>query len=161
MRLRPPRGASLLEVVVVCGILGAVCALIWSAGPLIRRLALHTAAATLVGDLRAVQARAMAEHVAARSHGIVFTVATDRYTVIVRAGPARTTVRKVRLPRGVTITYARFGGGVPTAAVFSGTSLFAAPSGAGTVTLSAGSSRLCIRVLPATGRIRVADTNCP
>jgi hypothetical protein len=45
--------------------------------------------------------------------------------------------------------------------MFSGLSLFGAPSGAGTVTLQGGGSRLCVRVLPATGRIRVGASGCP
>ncbi|HEY3248954.1 MAG TPA: hypothetical protein VGK88_11760 [bacterium] len=155
------RGSSLLEVIVVFGILGAMVALMWTAGPYLRRLSLHAAAGTLVGDLRAVQAKAIAERVATRSYGIVFSVPSDRYTLVISNRSLRTPLRVVRLAPGVTITYARFGGGAPTAALFSSSSLFGAPSGAGTVTLRAGPSALCVRVLPATGRIRVADTNCP
>ncbi|MGH2348631.1 MAG: prepilin-type N-terminal cleavage/methylation domain-containing protein [bacterium] len=156
------RGATLLEVVVVLGILGVVFAFTWSAaGSLARRLALRAAGTVLVSELRAAQARAIAEHRSGRSHGIAFAVGADRYTVIVREGSRRTPGRVVRLPSGVRTTYARFGGGSPQTAMFSASSLFGAPSGAGTVTLQAGGSRLCVRVVPATGRIRVANTGCP
>jgi type II secretory pathway pseudopilin PulG len=156
------RGATLLEAVVVLGILGVVLTFTWSAaGPLARRLALHSAASVLLSDLRAAQARAIAEHRPGRSHGIAFAVGSDRYTIIVREGSRRIPGRVVRLPSGVRTPYARFGGGSPTTAMFSGLSLFGAPSGAGTVTLQAGSSRLCLRVVPATGRIRVATIGCP
>jgi hypothetical protein len=60
----------------------------------------------------------------------------------------------------VDITYARFGG-VPSLVMFTGVSLLGAPSGGGTVTLAAGSAVLCIRVQPATGRVRVDDARCP
>jgi Tfp pilus assembly protein FimT len=156
------RGATLLEAVVVLGILGVVLTFTWSAaGPLMRRLALHSAASVLLSELRAAQARAIAEHRPGRSHGIAFAVGSDHYTIIVREGSRRVPGRVVRLPSGVRTTYARFGGGSPQTAMFSGTSLFGAPSGAGTVTLHAGGSRLCVRVVPATGRIRVASTGCP
>lgn len=159
---RQSRGATLLEAVVVLGILAVVLTFTWSAaGPLMRRLALHSAAGVLLSDLRAAQARAIAEHRPGRSHGIAFAVGSDRYTIIVRDGSRRIPGRVVRLPPGVRTAYARFGGGSPTTAMFSGLSLFGAPSGAGTVTLQGGGSRLCVRVLPATGRIRVGASGCP
>ncbi len=138
-----------------------MASIIWQAGSLAARLRLRSAAVTLVSDLRAAQARAMAERQPARVHGLEFQVGSDRYLVVVRDGPAMSMRQERRLPGGVRVTYARFGGSVPTAAQFHGVSLFGAPSGGGTVTLASGAVRVCVRLLPATGRIRVAGAGCP
>src|SRR5207247_7097427 len=86
---------------------------------------------------------------------------SDRYFIVVRDESTTTQSRLRRLPDGVRVTYARFGGAVSTAALFNGVSLFGAPSGGGTVTLANGQARWCVRLLPATGRIRVAAVGCP
>ncbi len=143
------------------GLFGAVAALTWQVGPLAARLRVRAATTVLVSDLRAAQARAMAERRAGRAHGLQFLIDRDRYLVVVRDGSTVTSQQERRLPGGVRITYARFGGSVPTAALFHGVSLYGAPSGGGTVTVASSNVRLCVRVLPATGRIRVANTGCP
>lgn len=155
------RGFTLLELVVAGGLAAGLFTIIWLVQPLQSRLALRAAAATLVGDVRLVQARAIAEREPDRRHGIEFRPVESRYLLFVRQGPSTTVVREQRLPPRVRLTYARFGGGAPTMVFFTGVSLFGAPSGGGTVTLSSGSARLCVRLLPATGRVRVANTGCP
>ncbi len=145
----------------MAGLVGAVAALTWQAGSLAARLRVRAAGVVLVSDLRAAQARAIAERRAGRAHGLQFLVGSDRYLVVVRDGPVATQSQERRLPGGVRVTYARFGGSVPTAALFHGASLFGAPSGGGTVTLASGRVQLCVRLLPATGRIRVAALGCP
>lgn len=154
-------GITVVEVLVVLGIAMIVLALTWRSDPLGGRLALRSAAALLVSDLRLAQARAIVERDPARAHGLEISPGSDRYVVFVREGAVQRIVRAQRLPSRVRITYARFGGAATTAVLFTGVSLFGAPSGGGTVTLSAGSARLCIRVAPATGRVRVSNTNCP
>lgn len=155
------RGATIFEVLVVVGVIAVVAALGWHADPLAARLALRAAASTLAGNLRAAQARAMAERRNDRAHGIEIRPGSDRYVVFVREGTVRVPLREERLPLRVRITYARFGGSPPTIVMFTGVSLLGAPSGGGTVTLASGGARLCVRVAPATGRVRVAATNCP
>lgn len=155
------RGATLLEVVVAIGLGAIVAVFVWQAGSLTVRLRVRAAAVVLVSDLRTVQARAVAERRSDRAHGLQFLVGGDRYLVVVRDGSVATQSLERRLPPGVRVTFARFGGSVPTAALFHGASLFGAPSGGGTVTLASGPARLCVRLLPATGRIRVAATECP
>lgn len=138
-----------------------MAAIVWQAGSLVTRVRLRAAAVTLVSDLRAAQARAMAERRSARAHGLQFQPGSDYYLIVVREGGSVSRTRERRFPPGVRVTYARFGGAPPTAALFHGLSLFGAPSGGGTVTLASGGKRLCVRVLPATGRIRVAASGCP
>lgn len=103
----------------------------------------------------------MAERRAAVAHGVRFPPGAGVYQVVVREGSRLLVSRDRPLPAGVRITYARFGGAVPDEALFHGRSLFGAPSGGGTVTLAAGRMRLCVRLLPATGRIRVTTIGCP
>jgi len=146
---------------VVLSIAALMAAIVWQAGSLVTRVRLRAAAVTLVSDLRAAQARAMAERRSARAHGLEFLVGSDRYLLVVRDGSAAASRRERRLPSGVRVTYARFGGNLPTVALFHGVSLFGAPSGGGTVTLASGAVRLCVRLIPATGRIRVAASGCP
>ncbi|MEX0765278.1 MAG: hypothetical protein WD140_00565 [bacterium] len=155
------RGATLFEVLVVTGILAGVMSAVWLAQPLLARMALRSAAVMLVADLRLVQARAMAERQPDRGHGLEFLADGSRYTVFNRIGSVPTVVREQRLPDRVRVTYARFGGSMPSGVFFTGVSLFGAPSGGGTVTLAAGGARLCVRVLPATGRLRISNTGCP
>jgi len=155
------RGVTLLEVLIVAGILAGVMGSVWLAQPLLERIALRTAAVTLIADLRLVQARAMAERQPDRGHGIEFPAGGSRYNIFTRTGSVATVVREQRLHDRVRLTYAHFGGATPTSVFFTGVSLFGAPSGGGTVTLTAGGARLCVRVLPATGRIRVSNTSCP
>lgn len=145
----------------VLSIAALMAAIVWQAGSLVTRVRLRAAAVTLVSDLRAAQARAMAERRSTRAHGLEFLLGSNRYLLVVRDGPAVASRRERRLPSGVRVTYARFGGAPATAALFHGVSLFGAPSGGGTVTLASGGKRLCVRVLPATGRIRVAASGCP
>jgi hypothetical protein len=155
------RGATLFEVLVVTGILAGVMSAVWLAQPLLARIALRSAAVMLVADLRLVQARAMAERQPDRGHGLEFLADGSRYTVFTRIGSVPTVVREQRLPDRVRVIYARFGGSMPSGVFFTGVSLFGAPSGGGTVTLAAGGARLCVRVLPATGRLRISNTGCP
>lgn len=155
------RGTTLLEIVLVGGLIASLLGIVWLAQPYLSRAALRSAAAVLVADLRLVQSRAIAERQPDRHHGIEFHLTDSRYVVFSRAGNVTTVVREQRLPARVRLTYARFGGTTPSSVFFTGVSLFGAPSGGGTVTLTAGSARLCVRVLPATGRMRVANTGCP
>jgi len=155
------RGVTLLEVLIVTGIVAGLTGIIWLAQPLLARVALRSAAVTLVADLRLVQARAMAERQPDRGHGLEFLADGSRYTVFTRIGSVPTVVREQRLADRVRVTYARFGGSMASGVFFTGVSLFGAPSGGGTVTLAAGGARLCVRVLPATGRLRIANTGCP
>jgi hypothetical protein len=154
-------GATVVELLVVLGIAASTGLLVLVAGPLQGRLALRAAAAEIVGELRAAQARSIAGRDPDRAYGVVFTVGGDRYAVIMRDGGQQTVLRTRSLPPRVRITYARFGAGPPGTVLFGGVSLFGAPSGGGTVTLEAGPARLCVRVLPATGRVRVAADGCP
>jgi len=96
-----------------------------------------------------------------RAHGIEFPASKDRYVVAVQDDLARTPVKVHNLPSSVRITYAVFGGADPSSVWFTGTSLLGAPSGGGTVTFTSNGVQLCVRVLPATGRIRLAQTGCP
>ncbi len=146
---------------VVLSVMAITTALIWRSGPLGSRLALRAAAAELAGDLRAVQARAMAERDPERAHGIEFPPEGDRYVLVVSTGLIRTAISIRRLRPGVHVTYARFGGPEPSIVSFSTASLYGAPSGGGTVTFAGGNARLCVRLLPATGRVRVTSTDCP
>ncbi|HEU5299788.1 MAG TPA: prepilin-type N-terminal cleavage/methylation domain-containing protein [bacterium] len=155
-----PRGLALIELLVVLAVAGLVTGLAVRTGPLGGRLALRAAAAELVGQLRGAQARALGEREPDRAHGLEFPAAGDRYVLFVRSGGVRATVRTHHLPPQVRITYARFGGS-PRMVMFTGVSLLGAPSGGGTVTLASGAARLCVRVLPATGRVRVAAAGCP
>ena len=155
------RGATFFELLIVTGILASVMSAVWLAQPLLARIALRSAAVMLVADLRLAQARAMAERQPDRGHGLEFLADGSRYTVFTRIGSVPTVVREQLLPDRVRVTYARFGGATPSSVFFTGVSLFGAPSGGGTVTLTAGDTRLCVRVLPATGRIRVSNTSCP
>lgn len=145
----------------VIGLIAIGTTIAWQAGSLTARLRVRAAAAVLVSDLRVVQARAMAERRPGRAHGLQFEVDSDQYLVVVRDGAAVTLSQIRRLPAGVRVTYAKFGGAPATAALFGGTSLFGAPSGGGTVTLTSNRVMLCVRLLPATGRIRVAQQGCP
>jgi len=61
----------------------------------------------------------------------------------------------------VRITFARFGGTNSSTVLFTGVSWFGAPSGGGTVTLARGAVRICVRVMPATGRTRITRSGCP
>lgn len=155
------RGATLLEVLIVAGLVAGLTGTVWLVPSLLARVALRAAAVTLVADLRLVQARAIAERQPDRSHGIEFPSDRSRYNIFIRAGSVTTTIRERRLPDRVRLTYARFGGTTPSMVFFTGVSLFGAPSGGGTVTLTAAGARLCVRVLPATGRIRVSNIACP
>ncbi len=158
---RSARGFTVLELLVVTGIASIlVSALLWQGRPLADRMALRSAASGLVSDLRTAQAAALAEHDADRAHGVEFPADGNRYVTFVRIGAERTPVREQRLPARVRISYARFGG-IPGLVMFTGVSLFGAPSGGGTVTFTAGGATLCVRVQPATGRIRVTDSGCP
>lgn len=154
-------GWTMIEVVVVCGIVATLFGLTWAARPLSGRLAAQSAAAMVVSDIRAAQAKAIAERRADRSHGLQFAVGAERYFSVTRTGGATAVLGQRALPRGVRVTYARFGGGPDTSVLFGGTSLFGAPSGGGTVTLTSGATRMCVRVIPATGRVRVAAVGCP
>ncbi len=145
----------------VLSIAALMAAIVWQAGSLVTRVRLRAAAVTLVSDLRAAQARAMAERRSARAHGLEFRVGSDRYLIVVQDDSVVAQGQERRMPPGVLVTYARFGGSIPTAALFHGTSLFGAPSGGGTVTLASGGVRLCVRLIPATGRLRVANRGCP
>ncbi len=133
----------------------------WQAGSLADRLRVRAAATIVVAELRAGQARAMAERRPTVAHGVRFPAGSAHYQVVVRDGSRLLASRDRPLPPGVRIAYARFGGALPDEALFHGRSLFGAPSGGGTVTLAAGQVRVCVRLLPATGRIRVATTGCP
>lgn len=154
------RAATLLEILVVIGLSVIAAGMVWQAGSLTARFRVRAAAVALVSDLRAAQARAIAERRSQRAHGLQFEVGSDRYLIVVRDGSAVSSRQERGMP-GVRVTYARFGGSVPTEALFHGASLFGAPSGGGTVTLASGEVRLCVRLLPATGRIRVASRGCP
>jgi prepilin-type N-terminal cleavage/methylation domain-containing protein len=158
---RGMRGFALLELLVVLSVGSLLTvAAFWQVRPLGDRLALRAAAVRLVGDLRGAQARALAERDPARGHGVAFPPDGARYFLYIQTDAVRSTVREQRLHPRVRITYARFGG-MPDAVMFTGVSLLGAPSGGGTVTLSAGSARLCVRVQPATGRARLDDAGCP
>jgi len=152
---------SLLEVAVVLGIIAIVAAIGWQGQALRARYALRSAATQLIADLRAAQNRAIGERLPDRAHGIEFPASKDRYVVAVQDDLARTPVKVHNLPSSVRITYAVFGGADPSSVWFTGTSLLGAPSGGGTVTFTSNGVQLCVRVLPATGRIRLAQTGCP
>jgi hypothetical protein len=154
------RGTSLLEVVIMLGLVATLSALAWQGRGLAARVALAAAARTLVADLRVAQARAIAERQSSRAHGIDFAGDRRRYVRFAREGGVRQAVEIRRLPYSVRVTHARFGG-VPDEVFFTGNSLLGAPSGGGTVTLAAGGARLCVRLLPATGRVRIAKRECP
>ena len=158
---RGARGFALLELLVVLG-LGSILtvAAIWQVRPLADRLALHAAATRLLSELRGVQARALAERDPGRAYGIEFPADGRGYVTFSQAGGIRSPMRDERLHHRVRITYARFGG-VPDTVMFTGVSLLGAPSGGGTVSLAAGGASLCIRVQPATGRVRIERTGCP
>lgn len=160
-RDRAQAGFTLFEVVVVLGIATITGALIWQSQPLGSQLALRAAAVGLVGDLRAMQARGIRERDPDRAYGVEFPPEADRYVLVVQAGQVRTPLRVHHLPPGVRITYARFGGTDPSRVLFSGVSLFGAPSGGGTVTFTGRAGSLCVRLMPATGRARVASVDCP
>ena len=155
------RGFALLELLVVLG-LGSVLAggVFWQVRPLADRLALRSAASRLVTDLRDAQARALAEREPSRAHGVEFPSGGRKYVTFVQTGTARSPTREQALHPRVRITHARFGG-VPNLVMFTGVSLFGAPSGGGTVTFTAGGAVRCVRVQPATGRARIDDTGCP
>jgi type II secretory pathway pseudopilin PulG len=155
------RGATLLEVLIVAGLVAGLTGTVWLVQPLLARMALRAAAVTLVADLRSVQARAIAERQSDRGHGIEFPADGSHYNIFTRTGSVTIIVREQRLPDRVRLTHARFGGVTPSSVFFTGVSLFGAPSGGGTVTLTAGDARLCVRVMPATGRIRVSHITCP
>jgi hypothetical protein len=149
-------------VLVALGAAGLLVALwVWPATSLADRLRARAAATVVVADLRASQARAMASRQATVAHGLRFAPGSDRYQIVVRDGSRVVSAAKRMLPAGARISYVRFGGSVPEEALFHGRSLFGAPSGGGTVTVTAGRARVCVRVLPATGRIRVAAAGCP
>ncbi len=155
------KGASLLEVVIVGGLVASLLGITWLAEPLLSRVALRSAAATLVADLRLAQARAIAEREPDRRHGIEFRPGDARYVIFARTGTVTIAVLERRLPARVRLTFVRFGGTTPSSVFFTGVSLLGAPSGGGTVTLAAGNARLCVRVMPATGRVRVSNVGCP
>ncbi|HEY6101807.1 MAG TPA: prepilin-type N-terminal cleavage/methylation domain-containing protein [bacterium] len=154
-------GFALLELLIVLalGTLLTVAA-IWQVRPLADRLTLQGAATHLLGEIREAQARALAERDPGRAYGIEFPPDGQRYITFVQAGGVRSLRREERLHQRVRITYARFGG-VPSAVVFTGVSFLGAPSGGGTVSLSAGGALLCVRVQPATGRARIENAGCP
>jgi len=154
-------GWTLVELVVVLTLVAVAAAGLWRLPPLGGRLALRAAASTLVSDLRTAQARSLGERDPDRAHGLDLSVGSDRYLRVVRRGGAVEPVETRLLPAGVRITYARFGGTVPTTVWFPGGSWFGAPSGGGTVTLASGPVRLCVRLMPATGRARLVRTGCP
>src|SRR5438128_342072 len=91
-----------------------VAAIVWQAGSLTARLRVRAAATALVSDLRAAQALAMAERRSGRAHGLQFEPGSDRYFIVVRDDSTTTQSRLRRLPDGVRVTYARFGGALPT-----------------------------------------------
>lgn len=155
------KGVTLIEAAVVLGIVAIVAAIGWQSQALRARYELRSAATQLVADLRAAQTRAIGEPAADRAHGVEFPASGDRYVVMVDDGQTRIPVREHLLPAGVRITYAVFGGTDPASVWFTGTSLLGAPSGGGTVTFTSRGVRVCIRVLPATGRVRLAQTGCP
>lgn len=161
MGARDVRGVTLLEAVVVLGIAATTAALLWRADPLSTRLAVRAAAARLVADLRLAQSQAMGERGGSDAFGIEFPPAGDVYLLTRRASGKVIVVRRQLLPPKVRITYARFGGATPRSILFTGVSLYGAPSGGGTVTLASGAGRMCVRVAPATGRMRVAAAGCP
>jgi len=154
------RGFALLELLVVLG-LGTLLAVsaIWQVRPLGDRLALRAAATRLLGDIRDAQARALAERDPGRGYGIEFPPDGRRYITFIETDGLRSPTREQRLHPRVRITYARFGG-VPSLIMFTGVSLLGAPSGGGTVTMSAGGALICIRVQPATGRARIEHAGC-
>lgn len=159
--MRGAGGTSFLELLIVLGIAATVLvALVWHGQRLANSVNLRSASLTLVADLRATQARSIAERRPDRRHGLEFRVGADRYSIIVQESAIRLSAQERQLPPRVRITYARFGG-IPGAIIFSGTSLYGAPSGGGTVTLASGLAKLCVRVAPATGRARVSAVNCP
>ncbi|MDQ7842926.1 MAG: prepilin-type N-terminal cleavage/methylation domain-containing protein [Armatimonadota bacterium] len=158
---RRQAGWTLVELLVVLTLVAAAAAGLWRLQPLRGRLALRVAATALVSDLRMVQARSLGERNPDRAHGLVLSVGSDRYLRVVRTAGVVEAAEMRILPFGVRITYARFGGAVPTTVWFTGGSWFGAPSGGGTVTLASGPLRLCVRLMPATGRARVAHTGCP
>jgi hypothetical protein len=158
---RGTRGLAVLELLVVLGIGSLLIgSLIWQVRPLADRLALRAAGARLVGDLRDAQARALAGRDSSRAYGAEFPADGRRYLVFAETDGVREILREQRLHPRVRITYARFGG-VPSLVMFTGVSLLGAPSGGGTVTFSADRAALCVRVQPATGRVRVDDAGCP
>lgn len=155
------RAFAMLELLIVVGV-GSLLAgsVVWQVRPLADRLSLRSAAVRLVGDLRGAQARALGEREPSRAHGIEFPADGRSYITFVQTGAARSPTREQHFPPRVRITYARFGG-VPNLVMFTGVSLFGAPSGGGTVTFTAGGAVLCVRVQPATGRARIENTGCP
>lgn len=156
-----PSGLALFEVIVVLSIAAIAGAIIWQSRPLGGQIALRSAAAGLVSDLRAMQARGVRERDPDRAFGIEFPPAGDHYMLVAQMGSTRMPLRLRRLPPGVRITYARFGGTEPSRVMFTGVSLFGAPTGGGTVTFSGRAGALCVRLMPATGRARVANVDCP
>jgi len=158
---RAQAGGALLELLVVLMLVAAAGAMLWRLHPLASRLALQAAASEIASDLRVAQARSLGERDPDRAHGLTLPVGSDRYAVVVRAGGIVVPVGTRVLPPGVRITYARFGGATPATVLFTGTSWFGAPSGGGTVTLASGTARLCVRLMPATGRTRLTRTGCP
>jgi type II secretory pathway pseudopilin PulG len=159
--VRGTRGFAVLELLIVVGVGSIVLgSLIWQVRPLADRLALRAAASRLVEDLRDAQARALAARDAGRAYGAEFPADGSGYLVFAQTGDARQVLREQTLHPRVRITYARFGG-VPSLVMFTGVSLLGAPSGGGTVTFSAGARVVCVRVQPATGRVRVDDAGCP
>jgi Tfp pilus assembly protein FimT len=159
--VRRTRGFAVLELLIIVGISSVLLgSLIWQVRPFADRLALRAAAGRLVGDLRDAQARALAERNAGRAYGAEFPAGGRGYLIFSQTDGVREILREQRLHPRVRITYARFGG-VPSLVMFTGVSLLGAPSGGGTVTFSAGGTVLCVRVQPATGRVRVDDAGCP
>lgn len=155
------RGTTVLEAAVVLGIVAVVAVIGWQSQSLRTRYELRAAVSSLIAELRAAQTRAIGEPLADRGHGIAFPSSGDRYIVMVEDGQTQTAVREYVLPASVRITHAVFGGADPASVWFSGTSLLGAPSGGGTVTFTSRTMQLCVRVLPATGRVRLAQTGCP
>jgi prepilin-type N-terminal cleavage/methylation domain-containing protein len=154
-------GFALLELLIVLGI-GSVLAgsAFWQVRSLADRLALRSAAVRLVGDLRDAQARAIAGRDPSRAHGIEFPPDGRSYVTFIQDDAGRRPMREQRLHPRVHIRYARFGG-VPGLVMFTGVSLLGAPSGGGTVTLTAGGAVICVRIQPATGRARLDAVGCP
>lgn len=129
----PPRGFTLIEMLVVLVILGLALGLILTHGPLhSRRLDLDAAARSVAGSLRVARAQAIAQN-----RVVSVAVGPDA------AWPAG--IAAPRLPAGVAIA------GGPIAFAPDGS------SSGGIVTLAAGDRRIAVEVNWLTGRVSVGQ----
>lgn len=143
------------------GFVALAAALILRTEPLGSRLALRAAAIGLVSDLRLMQATAIGERSLDRAYGLEIPVGATGYTLFVRTGDNQAPLRTRALPPGLRVAYSRFGGTNSSEIFFTGVSLFGAPSGGGTVTFTNRGGRLCVRIAPATAKVRITNVNCP